>query len=133
MALVQLILGTQGREQIDRYLHGMSAPPRSQWYDSLTGVFHVHHLWAYVLAGSLILLLWHHRKSWGGHPLLVKINVSALLVMMAQLLSGMAFKHLDFVAWNQPLHLLLASLLISLFFTGLRVTAHPLPGPLKRW
>ena len=132
MALVQLLLGTQGREQIDLFLHREIAPDRSLWYGSLTGIFYAHRFWAYVLACYFIFHLVRYRKLLCGDPTLRTINMLSILVMTAHLLSGMAFKHLNFPIWNQPLHLLLAGLSLSLFYLGFRPYLHyPLLGALK--
>ena len=123
MALIQLVLGTQVREYIDPYLHGTASLPRDQWYDGLEGIFYLHRLWAY---GLLICFLFHfhwHRKALLANPVLRKITVLSSLTLGTHILSGMAFKHLAFPVWNQPLHLLLACLLISWFFLGLRLTS----------
>ena len=124
VSLVQLVLGTQGREQIDRYLHQETALPRAHWYDSLTGPFFTaHRLWAYLLAAALIVHLYRHRQWLLYHVQLRWVSALCALTMACHLLSGMAFKHLGFPAWNQPLHLLLASFFISLLFWGWRLTS----------
>ena len=117
LASLQLILGTQTREQIDSYLHGKTWLPRNQWYESLEGIFHAHHLVAYSLLLLFSLHLWKNRGSPGK-----KIKVLCAFNLSAIFLSGLTFKYLDFPSWNQPIHLFLASLLICLFFAGMRLS-----------
>ena len=123
MALIQLVLGTQVREQIDPYLHGMAFLPRDQWYDNLQGIFYLHRPWAYGLLLCFLVHFYRHHKALLANPFLRKITILSTLTLGAHVLSGMAFKHLAFPVWNQPLHLLLACLLISWFFLGLRLPA----------
>ena len=130
MALIQLVLGSQSREQIDHHLHAEYSPPRAQWYSSLEGVFQLHHFWAYILLGIFILHLWRYRDVIRSHGISKTLATFISGVMLSQLLSGMVFKYLDFPAANQPLHLFLASLLIALLFAGFRLYHHPLPGAL---
>lgn len=123
LACFQLILGTQSREQIDQHLHGeylndKAALPRTDWYESLEGIFHAHHIVAYALLILFAHHLWIHRHSVGKKiKFFTGINLAALFG------SGLSFKYLGFPAWNQPLHLFLASLLICLFFAGLRLSS----------
>ena len=102
-ALVQLALGTQSREQIDRYLHETHPLARAEWYDSLTGIFTAHRLWAYLLAFVLIWHLYRHHKLLLENPHLRWVSALSALVLILQMLSGIAFKHLDFPSLESAL------------------------------
>ena len=120
LTLLQIVLGTTSRQQIDRYLHGTILLDRSEWYHSLGGAFSLHRLGA---CGLVMVFLWHlyqQRKvltptehRWVTTPIALTLGL--------QLLSGLCFKLLNFPSWNQPLHLLLGSGLVSTIFVGLRI------------
>lgn len=111
--LLQIVLGTQVREQIDEISKPLQYRQRELWIAQLDNMFFVHRSFSWVVvAGSLVLIV----KGWAYAVLkkeLVFIGVAVLLAIAAGLI--MAFR--DIPAWAQPLHLLAGCVLILSVFS----------------
>ena len=106
---IQIALGTQVREAIDVVALSLE---RSQWIESLSGVFYFHRTYSLVLlgwSGYLIVLL--RQVSF---PLFRQLtNLLALCLIMAIGL-GIVMAYFGMPAWAQPVHLLSGLLILGL-------------------
>ncbi len=110
--LLQIVLGTQVREQIDEISKGLGYQQRELWIGRLDKVFIIHRSFSWVvLAGCLYLWWTSHRMS------LLKCN--ALFVLLAAIgvsLLGIIMAYMQMPALAQPLHLLAGSILVLAVF-----------------
>lgn len=112
LLLVQIILGTEVREQIDEISRSLKYMQRDTWMGQLDNYFLIHRSFSWIVVITSLLLYW---KSAG----LRDLFVHRLLILFFVLLSigaglGMYFFNIPAIA--QPVHLLSASLLaITLF------------------
>ncbi len=112
LLLLQIILGTEVREQIDEISRSLKYMQRETWMGQLDNYFLVHRSFSWIVAISTLLLYW---KSAGLNGLFVH----RLLILFFVLLSigaGLSMYFFNIPAIAQPIHLLSASLLaITLF------------------
>lgn len=112
LVIVQIVLGTDVREQIDEISRPLKYEQRELWIGELDIVFLFHRSFSWVIAAASILLCW---KSWSysrlrNHQLLI------LFLIGASIITGLTMFYLNIPAIAQPVHLFSASLLaISLF------------------
>lgn len=112
----QIVLGTQVREQVDVLLK--SGVERSEWIDSLIGVYGIHKFSHYLVTGGL---LWWFSRLWPVAGKTVRFWMMIVIgCTLAEVLMGLGMHHFEVPAVLQPLHLLFASLLFGSTFLILR-------------
>jgi cytochrome c oxidase assembly protein subunit 15 len=115
LLFVQILMGTQVREQVD--VVAKITSNRASWIEMLPSIFYIHRSFSIVI---LLLAAWLYFK--GKESLrLVQFNW-AMLVLMLELLVGIILAYLDMPAPSQPIHLLLGVLCFALvFYAALRL------------
>ena len=112
LVILQIILGTEVREQIDEIAKSLNYLQRELWIDRLDIWFKIHRTFSLVIAGLLVLVF---IKSKSEERLLkaAAFNVFLVVVLIAL---GIIMNYVNIPALAQPLHLLASAILaISLF------------------
>lgn len=120
LVLLQILLGTQVREQIDTFLK-MNLP-RHSWMQRVDWVFYVHRSFS-LLVAALAGWLWYQNWKrelgfWEFRPI--------LLLVAAEIILGIVLAYFELPAWSQPLHLLLG---IGLFAFCFQAVVHHYLAP----
>lgn len=103
LTLIQIILGTQVREEIDHLQQAGVA--RSSWMDQLDWVFYVHRSFSLVVLGVNAYLWYLNRRLGLGYRLWQLVA----LLLVAEILVGIILAYLDLPAVAQPVHLMLGA------------------------
>ena len=112
LLLVQIVLGTQVREQIDEISKGLNYTGRELWIQQLDNMFIIHRSFSWVIAAGCLLLCW---KAWR----FTSLRSTAILILLSTALTitaGVVMAYFHIPALAQPLHLLLASILLMNVF-----------------
>ena len=109
--LIQIILGTQVREQIDEISKALNYSQRDLWIESLDDIFIIHRSFSWLVALSVFVLLWQSQI----YPGLKKHRMLVFSFFLLTAIAGLIMYFINIPALAQPLHLLFAALL----FTGL--------------
>jgi cytochrome c oxidase assembly protein subunit 15 len=116
LMLVQIILGTQVREQIDQVASSLGDMLRGEWVERVGLTFILHRSFSLVLLGIHVLyFFWAFRYSVRRS----KVNLWSQLLMLVLLLeiaSGIGMAYFGIPAFLQPIHLLLGSLILGIQF-----------------
>jgi cytochrome c oxidase assembly protein subunit 15 len=113
---VQIVLGTQVREQIDEISKSLSYGGRDRWIDGLDNIFLIHRSFSLVVTGICLYVVVGFKKVG------VKLFSSSLIIvcLFAEIILGIIMAYFDVPAIAQPLHLLFSSVLfVSLFYSWL--------------
>jgi cytochrome c oxidase assembly protein subunit 15 len=114
LTLIQLIAGTQVREQVDALMHlGIE---RSDVLDGLPDWWKLHRSGSWVVLTAQLMWIWPQLKIKSPLGGIARWSLGLIVVQMA---SGIAFVLLAMPAVLQPLHLLLAVGLLLLNFWAL--------------
>jgi cytochrome c oxidase assembly protein subunit 15 len=116
LTLIQVVLGTQVREEIDQISFALGDLLRSEWIGRLGVEFLIHRSFSLVLLGvHALYFYWAFRYSarQSGVNLLSQVLIFVLLLEIA---SGMAMSYFGIPAFLQPIHLLLGSLILGVQF-----------------
>lgn len=117
--LLQIVLGTQVREEIDIISKSLSYESRELWIAQLGNIFYVHRSFSWIVLLGTIGLYYKGRSIKSYLPYIRNI----LLVLLSIILLGIIMTYMDMPAIAQPLHLLFASaLLMQLFYSRLKMT-----------
>jgi cytochrome c oxidase assembly protein subunit 15 len=109
ISFVQVILGTQVRQEIDTISEAMHDLGRSSWIAQLSDIFKFHRTFAILVLAVNGALIYRNWKSKLGHGL-VKWLIPVLAI---EALSGVVMVYLDVPAAMQPVHLVLANLMFA--------------------
>ena len=116
--LLQVILGTQVREQVDEISKSLNYSARQLWIVQLDNMFIIHRSFSWLVLGGCLLLFWKARIYSG----LRTISLFILSVVAVTILLGATMAWFNIPALAQPLHLLLACILVlSVFVFRLRL------------
>ena len=110
LSLVQILMGTQVRQFIDKQSELLGYAAKSLWLENAGIVFFVHRSF------SIVLLLFHLWAAYRVYSLDLgyKKIYASLAVLLGIIISGIAMNYLAFPWGSQPLHLALASILFGL-------------------
>ena len=116
--LVQIILGTQVREEIDVISKSLLYQQRELWIERLGNIFFIHRSFSWaVLIG--VVALYYKSRNIADYTNIVKWILLNVLVIIGL---GVTMVYMNVPAISQPLHLLLAcALLMQIFYARLRI------------
>ena len=118
LLIVQIVLGTQVREQIDEISKSLNYSQRELWIARLDDIFIIHRSFSWIVLAGCLLLFWKARR----HADLQKKSGYVLLLVVAVIMLGVAMAWFHIPAFVQPLHLLFAGILaLTLFAFRLRL------------
>lgn len=116
LMLVQVVLGTQVREQIDQVAVSFGDMLREEWVENVGITFIIHRSFSLILLGVHILyFFWAFRYSVRNS----KVNLWSQLLMFVlvfEIASGIGMAYFGIPAFLQPIHLLLGSLILGIQF-----------------
>lgn len=110
--LVQVILGTQVREFVDAQVALVGEDSKNLWLQDPTLPFYIHRSFSIVVTVFNLYIAYRIYKLNSGYA---KINWVLLLILF-EIITGMAMYYLSFPFATQPVHLVLASLLFGVQF-----------------
>ncbi|MFM6956302.1 MAG: COX15/CtaA family protein [Ignavibacteria bacterium] len=112
LMFLQILMGTQVREEIDVLAKSLDFMQRDIWIDNLSTLFPIHRSFSLVLLGIHGWILWQCKKQ---EMLWTSIKKPAFLLgtgLSISILSGIVMTYLSVPAFMQPVHLICASLII---------------------
>jgi heme a synthase len=117
LLLIQIMLGTQVRQQIDHISAGLNFEHRELWIGKLNYIFNIHRSFSLIVAAICIYLFIQYKKY---H--FVKTTAWLILIcVLCIIFLGLLMSYVNMPAIAQPLHLLLSSMLIiSIYYIWLR-------------
>lgn len=114
LTFVQIVVGTQVREDIDMIAFGLNYLHREQWIGQLGGMFTVHRVFSALL---LLVNLYVTLKLYQtGDGRLGRLATATMVVIGLEILAGLALAYFAMPALAQPLHLTLGTLLFGVQF-----------------
>ena len=127
VCLVQLLMGTQVREDMDRVIVRLGYTARHEWIENLTSIFYVHRSFSILVLALAVALLYQAFKQKvlpAYVRQLVKIN---LFIILIEIGTGVLMAYAGVPAFAQPIHLTLSILLLGVqFMVWLILNAHGL-------
>ena len=116
--LIQIVIGTDVREQVDEVSKSLNYQQRDTWLTQLNTVFDVHKIISIVTSLLVIAVFWRSLS----HVTLQRIGLILLLIIFLLMAAGISLASFNIPAFIQPIHLLLSSMLfVGLFAFRLKV------------
>ncbi|WP_027420023.1 COX15/CtaA family protein [Crocinitomix catalasitica] len=110
LTFIQIILGAQVRQEIDFLV--MDDVHRADWIATVGRDFLFHRSFSWVILTVNLFIWWINRKKQLGFNL---INI-IVMILILEFITGVLFSYANMPAIIQPLHLLLAAILIGIQF-----------------
>ncbi|MCB9232445.1 MAG: COX15/CtaA family protein [Bacteroidia bacterium] len=114
LTLIQILLGTQVRENVDQVAESLNYGQRDTWISLLGPWFSWHKVFYFSLAAALVVwirgILTHVKDD-------ARLRRSAFVLIglvAAEILFGIILSQFSIPAWMQPVHLLFASAIFAL-------------------
>jgi heme a synthase len=116
LMLVQVVFGTQVREQIDRISFALGDLLREEWIDRVGINFLIHRSFSLVILSVHVLyIIWAFRFS-SRRSSIGKWSLILILVLIMEIASGIGMAYFGIPAFLQPIHLLLGCMLLGIQF-----------------
>lgn len=116
LMFVQVVLGTQVREQIDQISSSLGNLLREEWVERVGLDFLIHRSFSLVLLGiHLFYFFWAFRYSYRKTQVNLWSQVLMLLIIL-EIVTGIGMAYFGIPAFLQPIHLLLGSLILGIQF-----------------
>ncbi|HEV7230769.1 MAG TPA: COX15/CtaA family protein [Bacteroidia bacterium] len=115
--LMQILLGTQVRENVDVLLKNFDPGARKDVLDNTGPPFILHALFAWILLALNLFVLfriWKDKVFFAGTR---KLALALGIILVLEIMAGECLKLFALPAFVQPVHLLLASLLFGVQWT----------------
>jgi cytochrome c oxidase assembly protein subunit 15 len=113
-SVVQIILGTEVREEIDAVSKALGNNFRDTWVSKVGEVFVYHRDLAIVVAVLNVIFYKLLRDRFSGASGAVQLGNSIVIVLIIQIASGLLLSNFALPPYAQALHILFATVLFSL-------------------
>ncbi|WP_192821480.1 heme A synthase [Rufibacter sp. LB8] len=114
LTFVQVIIGTQVREQVDIVSFNLNNQGRETWIEQLGTSFYVHRSLS-ILIFVVNVVLWRKMKELA-HRNMRQVANAIMVVLGLEILLGIILAYFSLPAFAQPLHLLLGTALFGFQF-----------------
>lgn len=116
LMLVQVVLGTQVREELDQIAFSLGNLLRDEWISKTGIVFLIHRSFSLVLLGiHLLYFFWAFKYTRRKSQINLWSQVLIGLILL-EIASGIGLSYFGIPAFLQPVHLLLGSLIVGVQF-----------------
>lgn len=116
LTFVQVLLGTQVRQQVDHYMRDTLQATASSIMDFLGTTFYIHRTFSVVIVGMFLYLLFYfHRARYNRGAFF--LCLLGFFSVMGNVASGISLNYFGFPASAQPPHLFFGVLTLGLLYS----------------
>ena len=112
--IIQILLGTQVRQEIDQLAKALNYSQRDIWISNLSSIFSIHRSFAHVILLIHAYIIYIIFKSKTDLSSIKTIAYMIACTLFLEISAGIILNYMDMPACIQPIHLLLASILLCL-------------------
>lgn len=116
LMLVQIVFGTQVREEMDVVAFEFGNLLRGEWVEHLGLVFLVHRSYSILLLVVHLIFFYKVYKYTLRHVSIFKWSQVLIFVILLEILTGVGMAYFGVPTFLQPIHLLLGTLIIGIQF-----------------
>ncbi len=117
LILIQIIIGTQVRENVDLISSALGEEHRNEWIPNLSSVYLLHRTFYYVVTAAIMYWVWLLRGRFFRMKSIKFFSTLLLGLLISEILFGLSMHKFDIPPFLQPLHLLFGTLLFSTAYT----------------
>jgi cytochrome c oxidase assembly protein subunit 15 len=116
LMVVQIVLGTQVRESVDKVAFEFGNLLRGEWVSHLGLSFLIHRSYSLLILGVHILFIYKIYKYSLRKAQVFKWSQLLVVVLLIEIMTGVGMAYFAIPAFLQPIHLLMGSLIIGIQF-----------------
>lgn len=116
ITLLQVLLGTQVRENIDEVVKALGYESRDTWIDHLGLRFYIHRSFSIVVLGLNLYWFSLIYKVKNVSPVVLNCVKGCIAVLILEILTGVVMAYFGVPPYAQPMHLTLGILMLGLQF-----------------
>jgi cytochrome c oxidase assembly protein subunit 15 len=116
MTLLQIAMGTKVREAVDLISNTYHFLARQYWRESFPMIFYIHRSFSSVILFTNLWMCWKIYQSVSKDSLLRQLAISLVGLIVTGILAGVALDRLNMPPSAQPIHLLMANLILGTQF-----------------
>ncbi len=117
VTLIQIVLGTQVREEVDIVAEALGEESRSVWTESLGTVYLIHRTFYYLVVVGILGWMFQLKGAIAAVPMIKKLAVAMLGCVLLEIIFGLCMHHFGILPVLQPLHLLFATVLFAIEYS----------------
>lgn len=119
LVIIQTLIGTQVRSQIDVLAMQMGEWRRAQWVDNLDYLYKIHRTFSLVCLAFILWMTFRVKKAFDRNSMIYRSSLAVLLLIAVQIFSGKLLEIAGFPRYVQSFHLFTGSLIagVVLFIT----------------
>jgi cytochrome c oxidase assembly protein subunit 15 len=122
LMVVQIVLGTQVREEVDTIARKFSQSYRDSWIENLGVTFLIHRSYSLAILGLHLVFGYLVYKNIEKSMMIYKLTMWLLAIITLEILSGVGMAYFAIPAFLQPVHLLFGTLIVGMqFFIWLEI------------
>ncbi|HSI78646.1 MAG TPA: COX15/CtaA family protein [Lunatimonas sp.] len=122
LMVIQIVLGTQVREEVDEMARKFSQSNRDSWIEGLGITFLIHRSYSLLILALHLVFGYLVFKQMNKSMLIYQLTFWLLAIIVLEILSGVGMAYFGIPAFLQPLHLLFGTLIVGIqFFIWLEI------------
>jgi heme a synthase len=118
--VLQMVIGTQVRQQIDVLSSVLGFDRRSEWIAGLNYILELHRYYSIFLFFFTLYFVYRLYQS-GDSTLLKRIAIGIFSLVVIEIIGGVIMGNFNIPAYIQPIHMLVATVLLGVQFFSLVV------------
>lgn len=116
LTVLQVIIGTQVRQDIDMISARLDYTERNTWIDQLGSLFYIHRSFSILLFLAHLYFVYKIRSSVKGKALINNSTFLLFGLLLLEIAAGVLMNYWDMPAAAQPVHMLLGSVILGVQF-----------------
>jgi cytochrome c oxidase assembly protein subunit 15 len=116
VSIIQIVYGTEVREQVDFVSRGLRAGLRSTWVQQAGEIFNYHRDLAVLVAVLNVFVYKMIMDKFGGKDTEIRVGGSVIIVLILQIVTGILLSNFALPPYAQALHILFSTTLFTLQF-----------------
>lgn len=125
LMIIQVVLGTQVREEIDQISFALGNMLRGTWIEQLGLPFIIHRSFSLILLGvHMLYFFWAYKYVLRGSNISLWSQLLMILVII-EIATGMGMAYFAIPAFLQPIHLVIGTIIVGIqYFLILQLREH---------
>ena len=117
LVLIQVMLGTQVRENVDLVSSALGEANRHEWIPNLGDSYRLHRSFYYLVTVSIMYWVWLLKGRFFSLKSVKILSIALLAILITEIIFGLSMHSFNIPPFLQPLHLLLGTLLFATAYT----------------
>jgi len=115
VTVIQIVIGTQVRQQIDTLSFTLGFAKRNEWVSGLDSSLTIHGMFSYLVLFGHVYFMFRLKKI-GVDNLIRRFGLLLMFFVLVEMIGGIVMVNYNIPAFIQPIHMLIATMLLGVQF-----------------